>query len=151
MAVSAFTPYNSGITNLVNGTLNYLADNVQAMLLNSSYTPNVSSHQFVSDVSAYEVPSTGGYARVSLTGKTVTTLGSGFTMLSCSNISFGNNVSITAKYLVVFDAQQGSPSAQPLLLYVDLNTGQTVPVMSSNSVFQLDVGPTAGILQINPT
>lgn len=150
MALSPFTPFNSGVTNLLNGSINYLNDNMQAMLLNNSYSPNVSTQQFVSDVVSYEVPSTGGYARVSLTGKTVTTLANGYTMLSCNNISFGSNVSITARYLLIFDGQPATAAQQPLVLYVDLNTGQTVPVMSSNSLFQLDVSPTAGIIQVNP-
>lgn len=149
MAAGPFTPYNNFLVQLGASRHSYLNNNVVAILLNNNYVPDP-QHKALSDVSTYEVPSTGGYSRQSLTTKTVTELPNGNTKFNCDNIMFGANVSITARFAVLVDVTPTSPSDQTLLMYVDLNQGGTQPVQSLNSTFALDMNP-EGLYQIKPT
>lgn len=150
MASGNFIPYDNFIKAVFSGELNYGANNIQALLLGNNYVPDRSAHKFLSDVVTYEVPATGGYARQPLTGKAVTVeAGTGFTKITADNILFGENVTIRARYLVLFNATPSGTNAQQLMFYVDLNSGGTEAVQSANSTFALDISPN-GIYQIDP-
>ncbi len=150
MASGNFIPYDNFIKEVFSGALNYSTDNIQAMLLGNNYVPDRSSHKFLSDVVTYEVPATGGYARQVLSNKKVELLSpSGFTKITADNILFGENVTIRARYLVLFNATPTGTNAQQLMFYVDLNSGGTEAVQSANSTFALDISPN-GIYQIDP-
>lgn len=68
---------NGGRKRIFDGSVDLLADTIKVLLLSASYTPN-KDHEFVSDVSTYELSGTGyvggyeGSGRKTLANKTVT-------------------------------------------------------------------------------
>ena len=66
----AWTIYNNAKEQIALAGLNWSSATVRIMLVTSSYTPSIDSHNFVSDVSANEI-SGGGYARQTLAGQAV--------------------------------------------------------------------------------
>jgi hypothetical protein len=131
MAGGAFTFYNVGRLRLQDGTFDFLADTIVAALLSASYTPNVETHQNLADVSGVEV-SGGGYVRQTLAGKAMTRSAAVVTA-DGTDVLFGTNVTITAKYLVLFDDTHASDG---LLGYLDLNVGGGA-VSSSAGTFEV--------------
>lgn len=149
MASGNFIPYNNFNKAIYDGTINFMGGNVQALLLSNNYIPDVSGHVHVSDIASYEVPGTGGYVRQNLSNPSVTLLPNGNTKITTDNISFGDNVTITARYLVLAYTALPSAADQPLMFYVDLNSGGSVAVQSLNSSFAIDISAD-GIYQIQP-
>lgn len=116
MTVGAFTLFNVGKENIINGSYDLDGDTIKAMLLTSDYTPSVSDDEDLADIVANEC-SNGDYARqtVALTIDE----SSGSVTVGSDDISFGSAVTITAKYLVLYDDTDGSDG---LIGYVDLDT-----------------------------
>lgn len=121
MAAGNFTLYNNAKLLLLNGGLNMASATITAALLSSSYTPSA-THAAWSDVSAQQITDS-GYAQQAVTGQTVTG-SSGTVTVDSGDISFGSNVTLTAKYLVLVAGTAGSlTSTSQLIGYCDLNTG----------------------------
>ena len=115
MAAGSWVIYNDGKERIINGDIDLNGDTLKAKLLTSSYTP-AATHSTVSDLtnecadSDYSEPTIGG-AAVTETGGTVT--------FDCNDITYGSNVTITAKYAVIYSDTHASDG---LICYVDLNT-----------------------------
>jgi len=62
--------YNNGLYGLLSGSLDYLTDTVQVMLISGSYSFH-QSQSYVSEVSSFEASGT-GYERKTLASKTIT-------------------------------------------------------------------------------
>jgi hypothetical protein len=62
--------YNNAKELFANGGLDWNTDDMRCLLVTSSYSPNIDTHVFVSDVT--NELSGGGYVRKTLTGETVT-------------------------------------------------------------------------------
>lgn len=121
MAAGNFTLYDNAKLLLLNGGLNMASAGITAVLLGSGYTPSA-AHSAWSDVSANEIADS-GYAEQAVSGQTVT-LASGTVTVDSGDISFGTNVTLTAKYLVLVQGTAGSlTAASKLIGYCDLNTG----------------------------
>lgn len=60
MAVTAYV-FNKGLYNIVAGNIHWLTDTFKVALLPSTYTPNIDSQHFFSDISSSECPATGNY------------------------------------------------------------------------------------------
>ena len=131
MAAGNFTLFGAAIENIARGLIDLDGHSFKALLATSGYTPNVSTHAVLADVTN-EVAGGGDYARVDLEGVTVTR--SGTTVKFTSDpADFGAVATITAKYLVIFDDTHASDA---LLGYVDLNTGGG-SASSSDGPFEL--------------
>lgn len=121
MPVGAFTPYNDGKERFGNGTIDWDTDAITAVLCTASYTP-AATHSTYSDVSATECAD-GDYAQQQVGTKTVSETG-GTVTLDSADISFGNPVTITAKYLIFVKGTAASLIAgSELFGYVNLDTG----------------------------
>ena len=138
MAVGNFTLYNTGKESLLTDNANQIDwanDTIVAVLLGAGYTPAL-THTVYSDMSA-NVIADAGYAPVVLTGKT-STMTSGTILWDCADISFGTNVSLTAKYVAIVKRTGGSLTGTDRLIgYCDLNVGAGLTVRSTNSTFQV--------------
>lgn len=138
MAVGNFTLYNTGKESLLTDNANQIdwaADTIVAVLLGTGYTPAL-THTVYSDMSA-NVIADAGYAPVVLTGKT-STMTSGTILWDCADISFGTNVSLTAKYVAIVKRAAGALAGTDRLIgYCDLNVGAGLTVSSTNSTFQV--------------
>lgn len=126
------------------GAIDMANDTFNVVLLNNTYpSTNVSAetnHTSYYDVSAYEIPGTGGYT-VSA-GKTLTTLGSytsGFNAVwSAANVTW-TTATITARYATIYDATRSNA----LVCTIDFGSDKS----SSNGDFTIQWNA-AGILNL---
>lgn len=145
MAAGNCIAYQKGLLAIANGTVDWAGDTIKAMLLTSSYTPNASVDDVLSDIVANEVADV-GYARLTLASKTLA-IASGKVRFDAADLDFGNAVTITAKYLVLFQ-DTGSAATSKLLWYCDLNSGGG-SVSSTSADFDIAFSA-SGIYEITP-
>ena len=127
MAAGPFVPYQSFVYRSARGDIAFLSDTIKALLATNSYTPSVSTHTVLTDIT--NECADAGYARQTLGTKTITLDGSGRTVWDAADLDFGNNVTISGRYIVLFK-DSGTGSTSYLLGYVEL-TGGAVGNISS--------------------
>lgn len=94
------------------------------MLVTSSYTPSQGADAFASTPQAHEVTGTGYTAGgAALTSVVLADTGDVFT-LSAANTTW-TTATFTARYAIIYDAQSGSLSTDPLIGYVDFGADQS--------------------------
>lgn len=120
--------------------------NVKCMMLTQAYTPNLATDQFVAGIVANEVAGGGDYARQTL-ANLATTLVGGKTRNDCDDWSFGATVTISGKYLVLFN-DTGNDATAELLYVCDMETAGG-EVGSDNGAFNVVVSAN-GIHEITP-
>lgn len=137
MAASNWFMYGPALEGILNGTIDMDSDSFRMALVTSSYSPNQTSHDTWSDVSANEVANGNGYAthgqaltpNVTRSGLAVT--------IDADDQSWANST-ITAKYAVIVRDSNGDGSlaAGDLVVgYCDLNTsGNAVSTSASFDV-----------------
>lgn len=145
-----YVPYKTGTFRIINRSINYVADTIRVALLDSSYSPNVTTHAALSDVVAHEITGQADYSRQTLSSKTLVMDSNGDTSFRAANISFGNSVSISARYAVLYADLAGADTGKWLLGYIDLNEGGLGNIQSLNQVFELEIS-TAGFYIIRAT
>lgn len=141
MAAGSFTFYNSGKLKISNTTIDLDGDTFSAMMLTSSYTPNVATQTNLTDIVGSEVADS-DYSRQTLGSITLTETG-GVVTWDSADITYGTSVTITAKYLALFS----TTASNDLVAFVDLDTGGG-SVSSSNSTFQVTINA-SGIATIS--
>lgn len=139
MAVGTFTLVNTGKEALTTDNanqINWASDTIVAVLLGAGYTPSA-THSTYADISA-NVISDVGYAPVVLTNKTSVRTADKI-LWDCDDVSFGSNVSLTAKYVYFVKRAGGALTGTDQLIgYCDLNVGAGLTVSSVNSTFQIN-------------
>lgn len=147
MAAGSFQLYNTGKESLLTDNANQITwatDTVVAVLLGTGYTPDA-AHSTYADISA-QVITDGDYAPAVVSGKT-STLTADKILWDCDNISFGDPVTLTAKYVVLVKRAAGALAGTDRLIgYGDLNVGAGLTASSTNSVFQ--VNTTNGLFDV---
>lgn len=120
MAAGNFQAYEKGLLAMLDGSVDFDTDVLQAILLTNAHTVDVVNDQFVSNVTAEECAD-GDYARQAIAGNALSIV-SGAVRFDCNDIDFGNTVTISARYLVI--AKDTNVDASDQLLFIcDLNTG----------------------------
>lgn len=111
------------------GSVDLTADNLKIVLVDTGlYTPNLSTDQFLSDITALARIVTSG----NLAGKTVTA-----GVFDATDVDFGNvdnNPTIEAGVLY---KDTGSAATSPLLYYFDTGNGLPLPADLNNANLQL--------------
>lgn len=136
--------YGNFNLNLGNAKINLLTDTIKVALLGSGYTPNQDTHQFWSDVSAQEVTGTGYTAGGATLASKTWTYASKVCTFGAANVSWPTST-ITAYYAVLYDAQTGVATTEPLIGWIDFggaqsSSGTTFPLnWSSSGVFTVTV------------
>jgi hypothetical protein len=112
--------YKKAKESFLKGEINLYSNTIKVLILNNSYTPNVNTHQFVSDISSscIEDRSSG------LSNKTVTDGIFDADDITISNYS-GNSFNAVALY-----SDSGSDATSRLIAYLDTSTG--LPFSSAN-------------------
>lgn len=141
----AISFYNSYKKNVLDGTIDLVNDTIKMMIVTSSYTPNVDSHNFIDDVSTNEVSASGTYSAggVTLASKTTTqddTDNEGVFDFTDPSVT---TATITGRY-VVFYKDTGTPGTSPLICYDDLGSNQS----STNGTWTYVV-PAEGLINTN--
>lgn len=117
MAAGDFTYYAKFLERLANKEIDLDSDTFKAILCTSSYTPDDEAHDDLADIT--NELAGGDYARVTLSSLAKTLTGKALKWTSAA-ANFGNPVTLTAKYLIIFDDTHASDA---LVGFVDLNTG----------------------------
>lgn len=142
MAAGNMEPYDTGAKVLLEN--DWEADAFYAILLSNSYTPSDADTQY-SNVSSYETSDV-DYSPQALASKTITNNGAD-NYVDSSDVSFGNPVSISARYFVILKGTAATPNAaDELVMYCDLNSGGS-EVSSTNSEFTVQA-PTNGWIKV---
>lgn len=128
---------------LLNKEVDMDSDTIKAMLCTSAYTPNQDTHQYKSSITN-EVTGTGYTAGgLTLAGSAVSYNASTNTLMFDANDASWPNSTITARYVVLYDATPGSDATRPLIGYVDLESD----VSTTNGNFQV-TWDAAGIITL---
>lgn len=147
MAAGTITAFDSFVYHMAQGNIAYLTNTICAALLNNNYTPVTSVHDAWDDVSSH-VCTSGDYAVTYLSSRTITQDSSKRTVFDAADVDYGDSVSISARYMVIYK-DSGTPSTSYLLWYVDLNDGGSEEVESSSSDFDIAFH-SDGIYRIDP-
>lgn len=143
MAVGAFKAYEKGLLAMIEGGVDFENDTIKAALLVTAHTVDLVNDEFFDDVSTDECGD-GDYAQVTLTTPT-TAVASNKIRWDAADIDFGNSVTISARYLVLYK-DTGTPGTSNVLFIQDLNTGGG-NLSSTSSDFDITLSAT-GIYEI---
>ena len=136
--------YGNFLAKALNKEVDWDSDTIKVLLATSSYTPNQDTHDYLDDVSTYEVSGT-GYTTGgnTLASKTVTYDGTNnVVILDAADVTWSSST-ITARYAVVYDDSGASAGAKALIGYVDFGSDQS----STNGNFTITWDST-GIVRI---
>lgn len=144
MAASDFTFTHEGFLDLFKE--DFETDDHYAILLLETATPNAATWVDLDDVVAHECADD-DYARQDCSGESLTQL-DGEVTVDVGDISFGEDVSITAKYVVLLRGNvAGADGADRIVGWSDLNEGGG-SVSSSNGAFGANIH-SDGLLTVN--
>lgn len=122
--------YDKGREAFLTGAINWSSDNIKVVGVTATYTPNLNTHQYHSDVSANVVFTSGN-----LTGKTTST-----------GVADASDITITAvsgsavRYLIIYK-DTGTSGTSPLIACLDTAT--------VNGSGNLPFTPNGGDVQLN--
>lgn len=116
--------YNSAMFHEAKGSIDYDTDSFKAMLVTSSYTPDVDAHDYRNDVTN-EVSGTGYTAGGAATTCTVTQDNANNRVsLAFSAVTWATST-LTARGAVIYKSRGGASSADELVAYVDFTSDKT--------------------------
>jgi hypothetical protein len=135
--------YGNFLLKALNKEVDFDTDTIKVALLSSSYTPDQDAHDYLNDVSTYEVSGTGYTAGGNtLASKTATyDSANNVIVLDAADTTWASST-ITARYAVIYDAT-GTSSTSALIGYVDFGSDQS----STNGNFTITWDST-GIVRI---
>ena len=135
--------YGNFLLKALNKEVDFDTDTIKVALLSSSYTPDQDVHDYLNDVSTYEVSGTGYTAGGNtLASKTATyDSANNVIVLDAADTTLASST-ITARYAVIYDST-GTASTSALIGYVDFGSDQS----STNGNFTITWDST-GIVRI---
>lgn len=140
--------YNPAKVSFLKGELTLVSGTIKAMLLTHSYTPNIDTQQFVSDISANEVSTGGtGYTRQTLTTKAVVQDSSNDrAYFDADDIIINNTTIPDVRYIALFQ-DTGSDATSRLIGYIDL--GATKSTVAETFYLQFVAVASGAILYLS--
>jgi hypothetical protein len=135
--------YGNFLLKALNKEVDFDSDTIKVALLSSSYTPDQDAHDYLNDVSSFEVTGTGYTAGGNTLGSKTATYDSAnnVVILDAADTTWSSST-ITARYAVVYGST-GTASTSPLIGYVDFGSDQS----STNGNFTITWDST-GIVRI---
>ena len=122
--------YDAGRNSFLTGAINFTSDTIKMALVSSSYTPNLSTHDFWNDVSANVVG----------TPQTLTTKTATAGVADCDDVTFtavaGGS---TVTYLVLYK-DTGSSATSNLIACYDTATGLPISTSGADITIRIDNG-----------
>lgn len=109
--------YTLGKQGLLHGSFVLDSDTIKLGLLSSSYTPNLATHQFYSDVNANTLGTPQTMGGISITNGVFNSSSVTFTAVAGGS---------TVKYFVIYK-DTGTAGTSPLLVLIDTTTGVSLP------------------------
>lgn len=105
--------YDKGRQKFLEGSINWLTNNIKVCLVDNTYTPDVAADEFLSDIPGGSIVATSG----NLTSKT-TTAGSA----DAADVTLTAISGPTVSYAVVYK-DTGSAATSPLIAFLDSGVG----------------------------
>jgi hypothetical protein len=135
--------YGNFLLKALNKEVDFDTDTIKVALVSSSYTPDQDAHDYLNDVSTYEVSGTGYTAGGNtLASKTATyDSANNVIVLDAADTTWASST-ITARYAAIYDST-GTSSTSALIGYVDFGSDQS----STNGNFTITWDST-GIVRI---
>lgn len=109
--------YTLGKQGLLHGTFVLDSDTIKLALVSNTYSPNLATHQFWSDVNANVISTP-----VAMGGITITNGVFNSSSVTFTAVTGGS----TVRYFVIYK-DTGTASTSPLLVLIDTTTGVTLP------------------------
>jgi hypothetical protein len=135
--------YNSFKKKIMDGSIDLDNDTIKVMLVSSSYTPDQDSHNFINDVSSYEISGAGYTAGGAvLANKSVTQDNTNDCGVFDADDVVWTSSTITARGAVLYK-DTGNPSTSPLICYIDFGSDKS----SSGANFTIQWS-SSGILKL---
>lgn len=118
--------YNSFKRDIANGSIDLDTDTIKVMLVTSSYSPNIDTHDKRDDVTN-EVANGNGYTTggATLAGKTVTVDNTNDRAIFDADNVVWSTATITARGAVLYKSRGGASSADELICYIDFGSDIT--------------------------
>lgn len=136
--------YNQGALKLLDRTVDYASDNIAVLLVDNTYSFDV-SHEFVDDLSGEAVNDTGsGYARIALEGKDISLNASANAVVFDSNDVSYTAISTTNTLAgAVLYKDTGSDATSDLVAFIDFadlsTNGSDVDLqINANGLFRVN-------------
>ncbi|ANO03595.1 hypothetical protein [Mycobacteroides immunogenum] len=111
--------YDKGREAFATGAINWNGDTIKVVLVDTTagaYTPNLATHQFLSDIAAGARVATSG----ALTGKTATA-----GICNAASVTFSAVSGASVEAMVIYK-DTGTVGTSPLIAYIDTATGLPV-------------------------
>ncbi len=130
--------YLNGLKNVLSGSVDLTSDTINAVLVDATYTPNLSTDEFLSSIDAGD-----RVATATLASKTITIVTT-YATFDAADLTFtavsGNPITQMAVY-----KDTGNPATSPLLGYFD-GSGVAATPNGNNIICQWNA---AGILRLS--
>lgn len=122
--------YAKGAEKVLSGAIDYVTDTIKVMLVKNTYAQNLSTDEFVADISAHRLNTDQTLAGKSITAGVVDAGDVTFTAVTAGDTSEG----------VVIYKDTGSEATSPLLHYIDTITGFPLATNGGNITVQWNNG-----------
>lgn len=135
-APSALVFYNEFKNYLADGTFDLNSNTFKAMLLTSSYTPNVNTDDIKADIVANEVANGNGYTTGGVTLGSVTwTRSSGTVTFDAADATWtGSSSGFTARYLAIYASGTLNGRTDPLVGYIILDSAPADVAVAAGNI-----------------
>ena len=109
--------YTLGKQGLLHGSFVLDSDTIKLALVSSSYSPNIATDQYWSDVNSFVVGVPGAMGSITITNGVFNSAAVTFSAVASGS---------TVRYFVIYK-DTGSASTSPLLVLIDTTTGVSLP------------------------
>lgn len=140
MAAGNFILYNHAILDLGRGNIDWQSTTLTVALVSAGYTPSQASHSAWSQISTYELTTT-GYAAKNVASPAADLQSASHVRFDAADTTLSATNLMTAKYAVVRAQASGMPIG-----YVDLDTGNSSGVDATQITLQWNAN---GLFRIN--
>lgn len=129
---------------IMNGGIDLDTDTIKVMLLSSSHTQNIDTHEYIDDVSANEVSGTGYTAGGATLGSKVVSVDDTDDegVFDAADVTWASST-ITARYAAIYK-DTGTPGTSPIIAILDFGSDQS----SSSGDFTIQWN-SEGVLNLN--
>jgi hypothetical protein len=129
----ANTVFKLGVQALISGGINLSTDTIKVALVRG-YTPNATTHQFLSDVTG------GGGGTIVATSVALSTVSVALGVFSAANVTFTSVAAGAAAAYLVLYKDTGVAGTSPLIAWIDTATGLPVTPDGGNIQITWDTG-----------
>lgn len=124
--------FDKGRERFLEGQIVWTTDTIKCMLIDTgTYTPNFTSHEYLSDVTGGAIIATSG----ALSGKSATGGAA-----DANDVTFSAVSGASCEALILFK-DTGSSSTSPLIAYIDTATGLPITPNGGDIIVTWDNGP----------